>query len=277
VGEVLDPNGGHKIEWDSSQLFLFDGHGMSHLGRVVPIKNVQISLVGKLPYSTCTEEELPSGQNCEEVILIGDNIPNSGHFFFNFSDNSDGLGNPVVPWAHRYQHLRVRISASDHTLTTHTSDEVFSFAGSLDDSAARKCLKKSPAIEASVIRFHTQNAAAHDERLVNRRLETTTTLTSSYSMGFEANFKSIKLILLGDTEDSYTLWKDSNTASPDLTFELFPDTYIGSLVLFTTEEYSTNTPSAFPTHKPSAFPTITRPTSSPDISNDDDDDDDDGK
>ena len=235
----------------SSQLF--QGYDMSHLGQVVPIKKVQISLVGKLPYSTCIAEELPSAQNCEEVILIGDKIPNSGHFSFNFSKNSDGLGNPVVPWAHRYQHLRVRISASGHSLTSHTSECAFSFAGSSDDNAVSKCLKKGPAIKAPVIRFRSQHVIAHNERLVDRRLTTTGTLTSSYSMGFEANFKSIKLVLFDNYGGTYYLWTDANTASPDLTFEIIPSTSIGSLDVWTmnSASQSTNTPSdvsAFPEH-----------------------------
>jgi len=209
-GEVLDPTKNYTVKWDASQLFFFDGHGMNHQGSVVPTKKVQISLVGTLAESTCIEEGLSAEQNCEETILIGDNVLNTGSFTFDFSKNADAMESSVHPWADRHLSLRVKISASDHSLTTHVSQDSFSF-GRSPSSSGSKCFTSGHQSEeiTSAIPFgpKVRRIAKADRRLGG----TEGTLSTGYSLGLEANFKSVALTLIGST---YTLWQDANTASP---------------------------------------------------------------
>lgn len=179
---------------------------MNHQGSVVPTKKVQVYLVGEFAESTCIEEGRDAEQGCEETILIGDNVPNTGSFTIDFSKNTDAEESPVHPWADRYLNLRVKISSSDHSLTAHVSQDSFSFAGSLGSGS--KCFSSG--------RQSSQATSAKPSylkarQLTDRRLGATGTLSTGYSLGMEANFKSIQLTL---TYIDYTLWQDANTASP---------------------------------------------------------------
>jgi hypothetical protein len=190
---------------------------------MVYVKNVQISLVLSLHAPICAQEKLES--QCEEVVLVGNNVPNSGKFSFDFSKNSDGLGNNVEPWMERYSKFRVRISASDHSLTTHTSTQWIPFLNALGIETSPNPDNSSECqLRRSNISFGLKEATADVAQNVRERhLSTTCKLSSYYSLGLEANFKSISLTLLGGWAGSYPLWRD-NTKAPDVAFNLIPQT-----------------------------------------------------
>lgn len=184
---------------------------MSHQGSVVPTKKVQVSLVGELAEATCIEKGLSAEYGCEETILIGNNVPNTGSLTFDFSKNIDAMGNPVHPWAGRYLKVRVQISASDHSLTTHVSQDSFSFVGS--PGSGSKCFADRHLSKRTASAIRSRPKTHSGTIIADRRLGTIGTLSAGYSMGLEANFKSVYLALARGAF-SYTLWRDANTASP---------------------------------------------------------------
>lgn len=262
-GDSISPDdSAFTFVWNSSELFYFSAEGPLGTGKVTEVSRVTLSLLGKVtPSNECFGHQ--DGADCMESVMITppEGVENTGSFNFNFSSKLDGQGN-LLPWeggwSDRYSHIKLKITAYEHTLTAgYSSGWFFIGSGGLPYCTVAKDLPNEANLKQLAIldTAHSKENVAADGDVILRRLSSASIEGSSKLLS-SINFEKFVVSALGAVE--FTAYEDS-TEEADVAAVLVESTvfYSGSL---------DDLPSV-----PAAAPTTTPTTTAKDASKDDDD------